>query len=178
MYLLDNGCRGCTATAAVLGQYTGLTERTVDKYRRELEALGLLFAVAGTRGWHVILPSNLPPDRATVAQIQAYARRIGEHIGMPEVTPPGVVSHTPGGADIGSEKPPAGGDSDSEDCEPSLAGLTSTRETHEEALTSALLRNGSGTCEEQRANPEGEVSGAPNQEEKRRAWRDAVQHWR
>src|SRR3989442_10636225 len=75
MFLLDNGTRGCNASAAVLGRYTGLSERSVEKYRGELDALGLVYRVPGTRGWHVNLPTGLPGDRAKDAEILAYTRR-------------------------------------------------------------------------------------------------------
>src|SRR5437879_6496107 len=90
MWLLDNGPRGCTASAKALGSYTGLSPRTVEKYRIELADLGLLYQVAGTSGWHVSLPPGPPPPHATTAEIQAYARRIEAQLGPEKTTPPGV----------------------------------------------------------------------------------------
>lgn len=155
MYLLDNGSRGCCASAELLGRYTGLKERTVDKYRRELEAMGLLYGVPGTRGWHLNLPSGFPPDRATDAEIWDYARRIGEQIGARQTTPPGVANHTPERGEGGPEIAPEGGDSVVKVRLSEPAGLMSTQETHETALMSALLRSGNETHEEEQANPDG-----------------------
>ena len=201
MYLLDNGSRGCSATAAVLGLYTGLTERTVDKYRRELEALGLVFAVPRTRGWHLNLPTGLPGDRATDSEIQEFARRIEAQIGVTETTPEGVESpqetpmgqphatvkeNTPGGAanrtagcgDVGPESTPGGGDSVAKDGVTVATGLMSTQETRETALTSALLRNRKGTHEGVGAAPIRKPTVPLDLEAKRRAWRDAVEEER
>ncbi len=94
MYLLDNGQRGCTAHAGTLGALCGLSAETAEHYRRELESKGLLRRVAQTRAWHVVLPPNPPPDRATSEEIQAYARRIEAVIG-PE--PPYRKSESPFG---------------------------------------------------------------------------------
>jgi hypothetical protein len=83
MYLLDNGTRGCTASAAPLGSYTGLTPRTVDDYRRHLEQLGLAYRISGSRGWHVVLPPGQPGDRAGDDEIRTYAQRIEDAIAKP-----------------------------------------------------------------------------------------------
>lgn len=91
MYLLDNGDRGCSAPAAKLGAWCGLTEGTAEKYRRELGELGLVYRVTGTRTWHVTLPSGLPVDRATDEQVQAYARQIDAFLRNGKPTPAFVI---------------------------------------------------------------------------------------
>jgi hypothetical protein len=177
MFLLDNGSRGCSASAAVLGQYTGLTERTVDKYRREFHARGLLYPVHGTRGWHLALPSGLPADRADVPEIQVYARRIESQIGATESTPPGAANHTPRCPEDGPENPPGGVDSVPRDRAADPTGLMSTQETHEKALKSASsLRNENCTQEqeEERARGDGELTDTQIIAAKRRAWREAA----
>ncbi len=111
MFLLDNGTRGCNAGAAVLSQYTGLSERTVEKYRAELADLGLVYRVPGTRGWHVNLPSGLPPNYAKDAEILAYMHRIVAAIAPAESTPSGVVEADEKVRLPGSEVHPAVGES-------------------------------------------------------------------
>src|SRR5439155_23680862 len=113
--------------------------------RREFEAQCLLFPVTGTRGRHLNLPTGLPPDRATDAEIKAYVLRIEAQIGVGETTPPGVANHTQGCGDTESESTHQGGDSVANDREADVAGLMSTQETREATLMSALLRNGKGT---------------------------------
>jgi hypothetical protein len=155
MYLLDNGPRGCTASAAILGQYTGLADRTVEKYRGELADYGLVYRVTGTRGWHVNLPSGLPPDRANDAQILAYMRQIVDAIGpaestptgavpsekvrlvgkevrpaVGESTPVGVAKYAPHRTDSEAESTPTGGESVATTITTPTTGLMSTQETH------------------------------------------------
>jgi hypothetical protein len=100
MYLLDNGTVGCNASAAQLAEYTGLTTRTVDEYRRRLDCHGLAFRVHGTHGWHVVLPTPMAADRATDKEIRDYARWIeAATIPLPESgnnAPPIEGSSEPG----------------------------------------------------------------------------------
>ena len=49
----------------------------------KLEARGLLFPVPGTRGWHLNLPTGLPPDRATDAEALAFLAKDDVVIAIP-----------------------------------------------------------------------------------------------
>lgn len=153
--MLDNGPRGCTASAKMLGQYTGLSERTVEKYRAELADRGLVYRVTGTRGWHVNLPTGVPPDRATDNEILHYAQRIVEVAGWPESTPTVAPESTPTGApvrpavgestprgvdkyaqhrtDTTPESTPPGGESVVTTITTPTTGLMSTQETHDKS---------------------------------------------
>jgi len=157
MFLLDNGARGCNASAAVLGRYTGLSERSVEKYRAQLAELGLVYRVTGTRGWHVNLPAGPPADHAKDAEILAYMRRIMVAI-MPAESTPSVVldtepESTPTGdqvrqlgrestpsvvakyaqhrTDTEPESTPSGVESVANSVPTAPAGLMSTLETHD-----------------------------------------------
>jgi len=80
IYLLDNGSRGCTASATALALWCGLTRETVDQYRRQLAEVGLLYRVPSARSWRVTLPPNQPPDRASDDEVLGFARRLADFI--------------------------------------------------------------------------------------------------
>ncbi len=152
MFLLDNGPRGCNASAAVLANYTGLTARSVETYRGKLADLGLVYRVPGTRSWHVILPTGLPSDRASDAEILAYTGRIVATIAptsvvleRPESTTPSdevrpasrestisvVSKYDQHRTDTEAESTPSVGESVATTITTPVAGLMSTHETHD-----------------------------------------------
>lgn len=178
MFLLDNGSRGCNASAAVLASYTGLTERSVETYRGKLADLGLVYRVHGTRGWHVNLPTGMPADRAPDAEILAYTRRIVAAIAPTESTPSVVLERESESTTPRDEVRPASGEStisvvdkydqhrtDTEvESTPSVvesvattittpvAGLMSTHETHDKG-THELRQQQTHECDESHVEP-------------------------
>jgi len=76
LHRFDRSADGCYLTASQLAEKIGMTEGTVETYRRELLGLGLV--TRGARGWHVTLPADCIPRvaRPGPAEVIERARRL------------------------------------------------------------------------------------------------------